>query len=361
MLRNVEHVMKDLPTTPLPQLPVPAFNPNEYYRSKVGLAVESMKRHMTDEGWQIFAGLRSAGYLLAGHKLVTIDNEVELRGGLTDVRHILKITKPGTVVVQDKREWDVSVKDFRDKEARFTNIDQLRISPHVFKLTILKDSHQRPAYHRQAADEMSCHAWIIYYHPRIVSHLATYVRPQHLIRTYHTVDSELIPPYTDKGRDGCVLSGAISTCYPLRTRLVHQRVLLPKTTYLPHPGYHMRGTQTPEFLRLLGRYKVAICTSSIYGYTLRKIIEATACGCVVISDLPVDEVLPEIDSNIFRVPAGSSASHIGGVIAHLMANYDAGKQEDLARRARQFYDYRAVCKRLSDDIEALRINYHAQR
>ena len=43
--------------------------------------------------------------------------------------------------------------------------------------------------------------------------------------------------------------------------------------YLSHPGYGRSKCFTPEFLKILSIYKVAICTVSIYGYAVRKIVE----------------------------------------------------------------------------------------
>jgi hypothetical protein len=137
----------------------------------------------------------------------------------------------------------------------------------------------------------------------------------------------------------------------------------------------MRGTHTPEFLGTLPAYKVSICTSSIYGYALRKIVESTACGCIVITDLPTDEVMPEIEEPLleeFALPAGGTAVRTGNIvrvaptipltdfaelIKQLYRTWDDERQHHFAERAKKFYDYRAVGKRLADDIEKLRRNY----
>lgn len=349
---TINQVIRSLPNQTGSRLPAPPYvaTPGIVTSNRVGLAVESMCRHMTDEGWQLFAGLAHAGYALAGRDLPV--NTVK-------IPEILERTNPGTLVVQDKREWDLARGDFRDPAARFMGIDQLKSRNDIFKLTILKDAHQRPEYHRQAADEMGAHAWIIYYHPSIVCRLAPYVRPMHLIRTYHTVDATCVPPCAIADtRSGCLLSGAIGSAYPLRTRLVQQVRHLPDCTYLAHPGYHRRGSETPRFLRILSRYKVAVCTASRYGYALRKLIEATACGCIVITDLPGDEVLPHIDGNLVRIPPDIHPRALGNVIKHLLASYDPVRQEYYARLALQYYDYRVMGARLAADIETVRQVYN---
>ena len=348
---TIDKLLVPLQTSQLPRLPKPTFSPKDDSRRRIMLAVESMRRHMTNEGFEIAQGLESAGYDLVGHRL-TFDH--------TDVRRIYQSLKPGTVVVQDKREWDVQPGDFREHEARFHHVSCLAYQPEVFRLTILKDAHQRPEYHRESADEIDCHAWVVYYHPRIVSYMATYVRPEHLVRTYHSVDSDLVPAYSPNRHQQCLLSGAVSSAYPLRLLIVRNLANCPEITYLSHPGYHRNGCATPQFLQNLSHFKVAICTASMYGYALRKIIEATACGCRVLTDLPVDEVLPEIDGNLFRIRPDTSAYHVQIYVHQLIKEYDADKQRDYAEKAKNWYDYKAVGKRLSDDIESLRRNYNGR-
>lgn len=357
-LRTVQDVCNGLFRSSAPKgLPRPPYIDNSNLElsplpsTKVCLAVESMRRHMTDEGWQIMEGLSHNGYRLVGHGLDF---------GQVDVPTILQSLHPTILVLQDKREWDFAPGDFRDPNAAFTRYQELAGVDNIFKVTVLKDSHQRPEYHRQSAEEIGCHAWIIYYHPKIVQHLATYVRPEHLIRTYHSINPDHMPITNHTTfRYGCILSGAISGAYPFRTRLVREKHTLPMVDYLPHPGYHRNGCQTPQFLERLYQYKVAICTSSIYGYALRKIIEATACGCVVVTDLPSDEVLPEIDGNLVRVSPNIEAKELGDLLTSLYRNYSPDLQRSYAEKALLWYNYKEVGKRLASDIETLRVNYDA--
>ena len=112
------------------------------------LAVESMKRHMTDEGWQIMEALKVNGYTMCGRRC-DVDE--------VDVSKIVDQLNPGVVLVQDKREWDPPRGNFRDQSARFSNVRCLRNRDNIFKLTIVKDSQHNPDYHRESADEIGCH------------------------------------------------------------------------------------------------------------------------------------------------------------------------------------------------------------
>lgn len=309
---------------------------------RLGLAVASMRDHTTDEGWQIFSGLSNHGYTLCGHDL-PIDE--------TNIFLLLTKYDPDIVFINDKREWDVSPRDFRDPRARFTNTHTLRCHP-CYKVTILKDAHQKPEYHRQAMVEMAIDAHIIYYDEEAVRKQAPWLNTP-LIRTYHTLDKNLVPPY--ENRSGvAILSGALSNVYPLRQRLVRDIKYLPAgTSYIPHPGYHRRGCNTPEYLKTLSQYRVAICTCSIYEYALRKIVEATACGCVVITNLPAKYSLPGIDINLVRVDSDIPTPQVRDLIGVLYKNYDPTLQSLLASTAKELYDYRVVTKKLKEDIDAL--------
>ncbi len=339
-------------------LPIPPYKrPQGPQRPRVGLAVESMRRHMTDEGWQIFAGLESASYNLAGYGIDSTNTTRDFYGG-TMLDTVLARFNPDTVVMQDKREWEGLTADRnQDPRMRFTQLESLKARDDIFKLTILKDAQNSPLYHRDSAAEIDCHAWVVYYHPEIVAHLAPFVRPQHLVRTYHSIDPALVPPFSPEGRKGALISGALSDAYPLRRSLASNLSLLPDTGRLPHPGYHRNGCQTEEYLKALSRYKVAICTSSRYGYALRKIIEATACGCMVVTDLPRGDALPGIDDNLYRVHSGALPSDVGNLVMRLCRIYNPDLQQQFVDQAKAYYDYRAVGCRLALDRVTLRNHY----
>ena len=344
-MRTVQEVADSLPKVSGTPLPAPLYTGK---RTGVGrgaaLAIEDMKRHITDEGWLLMLGLEHAGYKLCG-KNCDLDS--------TDVKDIAMSVNPAIIIVQDKREWS--------EGDAFTNLDTLRSSNDIFKLTVVKDAHQRPEFHRASAEELGCHGWVTYYHPDIVSRLAPYIRREHCVRTYHTVDADKVPPFADQrssvGRKGCLLSGAISNAYPLRKRILGNKDRLPYVTYLKHPGYKNDGCKTDTYMRTLSLHKVAVCTSSVYGYSLRKIVEATACGCVVVTDLPVDDVMPEIDGNLVRVRPDVSIGELAALLKELYDTYDREKQYSYAKAAKKWYDYRAVGLRLAYDVETLRRSY----
>lgn len=351
-MRSIHDVIRSYPQANCPARPVPSYTGTLEQTGRIGLAVESMKRHMTNEGWELFAGLESAGYTLYGHGLP--HNSTYIPTILASHPNL------STLVMQDKREWDVTPgrREYREVNARFREVEVLRARRDIFKLTIIKDAHQRQDYHRQSADEIGCHAWITYYHPTIICHLAPYVRPQHLLRIFHTVNPPDIPAYTHTDRQGAIISGAVNrNTYPLRTTIIRSLHQIPYLTWHKHPGYHMNGSCTPGFLKTLSQYKVAICTSSVYGYALRKIIEATAAGCIVITDLPCEDILPHIDGNLTRIKSEATPREVAFAIRCAINRYNPELQAYTAQQCQLWYNWQASGIRLANAIEYMRRSY----
>lgn len=336
------------------RLPAPKYVPREGPRLALGVA--SMRTHTTDEGWQLMLGLREGGYKLCGYGE---DCCIDVRS--TNVLTLLS-HEPSTLVLQDKREWTgrTAGKGFDVRET-YTYVPLLQNRREVFKGVVLKDAHSDQLMHADCAKDVGAHFWVTYYHSSIVAAQAPYARPEHMVRTYHSLDADAVPMYAPAPRfNRALLSGAVSAAYPLRARLFREHATSALSLHvdtLRHPGYGRARCHTREYLGTLSHYKVAICTSSRFGYAVRKIAEATACGCRVVTDLPVDEAMPYIDDNLVRVPVDISVNELRELIADLCSTYDPARQEHLADAAKEFYDYRALGRKLSSDIEELRRVY----
>lgn len=312
---------------------------------KIALAVEDMKRHMTNEGWQIFEALECNGYELYGHNLPNSETDVN--------RIISSVSNIDTLVIQDRREWLPKPGDFRANEYEFKNYRTLKEHPEIFKVSICKDAHHK--FHQEFQEEMGIDAWIHYYDREEVLKVAPYIRGKHLIRTYHTIDATKIPPLNRNKLDRALLSGAVSRYhYPLRWKMYnwHAGDHLKKVTLLKHPGYHNKGSHTEIFYQILNDFKVMICTASRYQYALRKIFEGTACGCVVITDLK--EKLPEIDRNLVRIPSDIEFGELNQIIQHTLDEYDYDRQEHLAKLCMAHYDFGYQGKLLAEKIASER-------
>jgi hypothetical protein len=124
----------------------------------------------------------------------------------------------------------------------------------------------------------------------------------------------------------------------------------PGIDVLPHPGYHQHGTTSPLFVSRLAKYRVALCTSSIYRFALRKIFEATAAGCRVVTNLPGYDDIPWIDDNLTRVPNGISASELEGVIRNLASTWDLDQQKHYSQCARDAYNWHNETDRVANEL-----------
>jgi hypothetical protein len=305
---------------------------------------------MSSENWELQIGMEAAGYELWGAGFPDRDH-----------RSVIKIvdeTDPSVVMVQDKREWDPSKPGCFDKQAAWRKVEHLPYRPDVFRATVIVDAHQDPVYHRAAHIEIGAHAWLHYYHGDIVSLFCPWLRPEHMIRIYHSVNRDNVPEFTADRPGKALLAGAIDDMgtYPLRRMIAETtaRGGLPGVDYLHHPGYGANGSATPGFLERLSGYKVLIVTCSIFGYAIRKLFEGVACGCTVITDLSGYDELPEIDHALVRVPSDITMRDLRGVVDRAVADWDAECARENAEACLGYYDWRPAGVRAAEQIDKLR-------
>lgn len=350
MRLTLQQVMATSPHYLKPLDPPPYVGPPMDHRVRLGLAPIVNINHMTDEAYQLFLSLEKNGYDVVWSGLYPNISP--------DVGRLLEGFQPGIVITQDKREWmGYTGHRTQDQAIRFQAMNELKNRDDIFKITIVKDAQNDTMLHLDAANEIGCHAWICYYHPDTVANLCPIVRRRHLIRTYHTLNSDLVPDYRVTNRIGCILSGALGPAYPLRTMLARAVEYLPETVWLRHPGYATPQCYTPGYLQTLSQFKVSICTASRYGYALRKIIESVACGCTVITDLPARDRLPEIDNALVRISPNATVEAVADIVRHSIDHYEPAKAQFYADAAKRFYDYRHMGWSLVQKIEVMRSRY----
>jgi len=81
--------------------------------------------------------------------------------------------------------------------------------------------------------------------------------------------------------------------YPVRAKLKHVVDQVPNSKVLSHPGYRLEDViaceeQFKRYVDHLSWSRVSLCCTSRYKYSLNKLHESIAAGCVVFSDLPHD-------------------------------------------------------------------------
>lgn len=309
----------------------------------VFFGLSSFDRHMTDESFQMQKGFEHAGWRLVGPGF---------DDSRRDVAAVLRDEKPRRVIIQDHREWHRGYPGAFDKDSHFENYEALADYDGTV-CTILKDAHQDVNYewfHQRIGLDIAIH----YYHQRAILPHCPWLgggSGQHpdTLRTYHTVDADAVPREWPAKRKSWLVSGAmIRRVYPLR-RTAKALVGPFEGHEIVHPGYGLIGHRTPGFLKQITDFKVHVCTASVYKYLLRKIIESTACGCVVVTNLPEWDRVPEIDDNLVRVEEESPAG-LKQAITKALDMWDEPRQREFAEKAIQRFDYRAECKRLDGVI-----------
>lgn len=299
--------------------------------------------HVTNEGDQLQTGLVHVGWQIAGRGL-SIDS--------IDVRQILDQLKPQVVFVQDYRDWDRNNRGgCFDPSVCFEGIEALADHSEIFKATVVKDAGSMIGYQHNFAKKINANAIVIYYHEQSVTGHSPWLNEYQLIRTYHSVDADVCRDIclTNSRRKG-LISGALNPyVYPLR-QMVHDNAERLGLSVQGHPGYNNKGCHTNEYLRMLSTYRVHVATASTYGFALRKIIESVAMGCAPITDLPVYDVLPEIDEALVRVPQKCSLDTIAAAINKADREWDLNRAVHFSKLAQAWYDYRAIGQRLSEKI-----------
>lgn len=298
------------------------------------------RRHMTDEGEQLQAGLVAAGWDIAGFGY---------GDGCPDVPTLLERYRPDVVFVQDVRDWYRGSGYSYDPQTHFERSEALADWPGRV-VTVLKDAGTTPQMHRDWIAQVRPDALVVYYHPDAVRRAAPWLQivcpDVPLIRTYHSIDRTLVdalpPPAPTRY---AAVSGAVSHVYPLRTRVVTGN--MPGMTVLPHPGYGNQGTASHTYLATLADFRVHVATASCFDFALRKIIETAAVGTTPVTDLSTADRLPEIDDALVRVPSGIGCDELQAIVAAAAARWTPESAQVLRSATCEWYDYRAVGARLS--------------
>lgn len=294
--------------------------------------------HMSDEGYQLQAGLEHAGWLLCGNGYG--DN-------CRDARELLERHRPAAVFVQDARDWLPESRISYRRDVGFANLQAIAAAG-VPAFLIVKDAWGWLEMQHSTAESIGAAGLVTYYHHDVVRRVAPWTAALPLIRTYHSVDASLIRSLirdTHK-RQRAIVTGAVGDFYPLRQRVVQNAHAI-GVDVRKHPGYSNRGSDTPAYLAALTQYRVHVATASKHEVAFRKIIESVACGCTPVTNLAADDVLPEIDGALLRIPTESTASELADAVREADARWDFDERMHWAEKALAFYDWKASGLRLS--------------
>jgi hypothetical protein len=298
------------------------------------------RTHMTDEGEQLQRGLVDAGWTIAGYGY---------GDGCRSVKKLLERHNPSMVFIQDKRDWSRDSRGCFNSRVHFEELPLLAAHP-AKKISVFKDAGSVIDYQRRSIEEVGADAVVTYYHSRSVLSLNPWLVGRRLIRTYHSVDADLVRTINlHQTRRRGIVTGAVSSLYPLR-RLVADHHGKLRIDLQRHPGYHNHGSHTPTYLKLLARFKVHVATCSVFRFALRKIIESVAVGCTPVTNLPAWDVLPEIDDALVRVSEHADLDEMQCAIDFAEKNWTEDKAIYFSAKAAAYYDFRIAGQRLDRSI-----------
>jgi len=302
-------------------------------------------------GWQGVAGLIAGGYTPYGPGLPHTDR---------DVQAVCLREKPDIVFVEMKHVWDTSSRGpWREtvpKRSELTGVDWLGRDRGIYRVTRWCDPRTFQGYMQHfLTHELRPHAILVRYDLDNVAGANPWLDRDTLVRNYHTIDKGHLSQVTPRRQQG-ILSGAMAPAdvYPLRSRLAAARQscgpLLRAMELLSHCGYaHKGGPEAQKYLAQLAQYRVAVVTTP-YGWAIKKLWEATLAGCIVLTNLPADDVIPGIDENLIRIPNDIEPAELARRIRKAAAGWNRDRQQFLAEECARLYDYRVEGARVAAEI-----------
>ena len=294
--------------------------------------------HVTDEGLQLQQGLADAGWILVG---------AGYGDGCRHVPRLIDRHRPDAVVIADPRDWTASQPGCFRKDIEFQDVEFLQQCSHIFKVVVVKDAGSSIPFQLAFSQQVKPNRLLVYYAEQSVDNAAVWTRAYKKIRIYHTIDATVAGVIAWRPRKLGIVSGARSRkIYPVRD-IAFRNAMKLGLEMMAHPGYHDKHCHTASYVRKLANYKYHVATASIYKFSLRKIIESVAVGTIPITNLPVSDNLPFIDSALVRIDESQTLLELARA---LQTPWVSDERRGLAELCWRHYDYRAMGKMLSDKI-----------
>jgi len=324
--------------------PLVDSGPQRTLRGIVG-TIKKYDYYTCDEISLLQEGLDKAGYAQAG------------RGAIFDDVDLVKLTdelRPEVLLMQERMYWKTHRHYDCPADAWFTGVLEVGRKPDLFRAVVYRDVchclYDNHLYHV----EFNPHAYVVYYHPWIVRKLCPWILTEQMVRTHHSINPDDVPEFDPDRQGGTIITGAKGLpAYHLRTPLI-DNVRFGRwgndVTYVQHPGYDFEGSNAARYMKMLSGYRVAICTTSMFGFAVKKIIEATAAGCIVITDLPAFDSLGPIDDNLVRIPVNADHNYVRRLCVDTANHWDAKRQHGFACHAIQHFNHIDVAQRLAADL-----------
>tara|TARA_Y100000768_G_C23663350_1_gene534228 strand:- start:40 stop:639 length:600 start_codon:yes stop_codon:yes gene_type:complete len=152
------------------------------------------------------------------------------------------------------------------------------------------------------------------------------------IYTPHYIDTNIFTIYPEINKDiDILIYGNLSDLYPFRKRVFN--ILNDNDIsyqFLPHPGYLDQNENTDNIIigeqlaKLINRAKYTLVTCSAFNYLVKKYMEITACGSIMIGNYPKYEDNP-FKNNYINIDNDMSDNDIVQIIQNALNNYEQYK------------------------------------
>ncbi|HUU35362.1 MAG TPA: hypothetical protein VMW48_14960 [Vicinamibacterales bacterium] len=313
----------------------------------IQFGVEAFKNYVSDTAYLVQAGLASQGYTCYGRRFPG-------KRDCVDMREICHREWPSIVFCEEWNTWNPEMPQPPSKDVGFKGYEWLGQEPGILRATKHADPWGHPEMHARWHKVFQPHAVLVRYEIDRCMECAPWADRSKLVRIWHSLTREYCLPVSAMDRNGvCLLSGAAGAAvYPLRFRIWNEVHQLPEweRTFTIRPHHHWSregGSAVPAYMRKLARYKVAFVGCSRYHVAFKKHYEATAAGCIVVTNLPTTDRVPVIDENLVRVPDDVTAVELRDLVHSLAGQWDVNRQRELAQRAIDRYDYRVEAARIA--------------
>jgi len=308
--------------------------------------------YASDTAWILHQGLATADFALYGMGFG--ENE-------TDIQAVCERLKPDIVFVHSWDTWGPQAASGKRPKpevaggnVELTGYEWLAEQDNILRVTQYADPRpERSAEHEQWQNEVfRPHVVLCRYDLDNVCELNPWLRRDALLRIWHSVTADYCPPIRD--RKGIAMFGGctLPAFYPVRHRLraeLDASPLAEERTEGCGPVYTVRphhrwargtGPDVPAYMRHLAEHRVAVVTGAKWHWALKKHWEATAAGCIVVTNLADADPLPWIDDNLVRVPDDIALADLTDLVQSLAAGWDIGRQRQFADLAVRHFDYR---------------------
>jgi hypothetical protein len=158
----------------------------------------------------------------------------------------------------------------------------------------------------------------------------------------HSASPDFMVPYNRRPSNSVLLSGAVSSHYPLRQQLkqLHEQGVY-RIAYHPHPGYHCgydyerAGDVGRGYAERINRHRSAFTDSLCFNYVVAKYFEIPAAGALLLADDAVRRPLERLGFKAFRHYLPVSKENLEERVRYVLDERNHSEVDEIRRRGQE--------------------------